>query len=84
MIKLDLNEKEKIEAKRVRILKIKAEKLLTMVAELNEEIMKEQIRITKEINLRLSDEVKGQGMTMVDLDNGILVAGSPGELKSYK
>ena len=84
MIKLDLNEKEKTEAKRVRKLKIKAEELLTMVAELNEIIMQEQIRITKEINLRLSDKVKGQGMTMVDLDNGILIAGSPGELKGYK
>ena len=84
MLKLDLNEKEKTEATRVRSLKIKAEKLLTMVAELNEEIMKEQVRITREINARLSDKVKGQGMTMVDLDNGILIAGSTGELKGYK
>ena len=84
MIELNLNEKEKTEAKRVRKLKIKAEELLIVVAELNEIIMQEQIRITKEINLRLKGEVKGHEMTMVDLDNGILIAGSPGELKDYK
>ena len=84
MIKIELNEEEKFEAKRIRTLKIKAEKLLTMVAELNEEIMKEQIRITRKINSRLADKVKGQGMTLVDLDKGILIAGSQGEFKNYK
>ena len=83
MIEIELNEEDKKEARRIRPLKLKAEKLLVMVQEINEEIMKEQIELIKKINLRLSDKVEKGSMTMVDLDGEIFVAGSEGELKSF-
>ena len=83
MIELELNEEEKKEARRIRPLKLKAEKLMVMVQEVNEEIMKEQIELTKKINLRLSHKVEKGSMTMVDLDGEIFVSGSEGELRNY-
>ena len=83
MIKLELNEEEKKEARRIRPLKLKAEELSELIQKINSEIMEEQIKLTKEINLRLSHKVEKGSMTMVDLDNEVFVAGSKEELTNF-